>query len=459
MKVLLLVILAALVHAVRGFAPDHADAAATALGAGCVLLAGFLAGRVFKDLGLPRLTGYLTAGIIFGPQVLDVVSAATIGNLAILKGLAVSLLALTAGLEMHLPTIRPYLKSVGWILVIAILGTTVALGLAIIALREFLPFLDPLDTAQLLAVALVLGLCLSSQSPLVVVAIRNEMGADGPVTKTILSVVVFADLVVIVLFAIATTVAKGTFGEAADAGETAKTLALHVGGSMVAGLVVGFLVALYLGRVRGGGPLFVAAVAFVIAEVGDRLHLDPLVVSLAAGIFVRNMSNVTERLHDALEAAGFPVYIAFFALAGAGVHLHALVVIGLPALLFVVIRAIGFYGGTRLAARIAKAPPAVGRYVAFGLMPQAGLSLALATLFATNFPFITKDGVAGADLVFAIVALNELIAPILFRQALIRSGEAGQLDVRRTPSDNDSALTHVDATPASPPSPVPPDAA
>jgi len=424
MNVVLLIALTVLVKAVGSFAPESANAAAVALAVGFLLIAGFFAGKIFKDLGLPKLTGYLAAGIVFGPELMDVVSAPVLRSLGVFKGVAVSLLALTAGLEMHLPTIRPLLRSVGWIMAIAVLGTIVLLTVTALAAQDMLPFFGPLDAAQTIAVAIVLGICTSAQSPAVAVAVRDETAADGPMVKTMLAVVVFADLVVIVLFAIATTLAQSVFGASTDALATAASLGWHVGGSIAVGVVIGFLVALFVGRIEGAHALFIGAIAFVIAEVGERLHLDPLVVSLAAGIVIRNLSSVADRVHHAVEAAGYPVYIAFFAIAGAGVHLHALALFVLPALLIVVVRASGFFVGTRVAARLAGSPDTVRRYGAFGLMPQAGLALALAALFRESFPMLGSDA---GDLVFSVVALNEMIAPIAWRVAILKSGEAGQL--------------------------------
>jgi hypothetical protein len=51
------------------------------------------------------------------------------------------------------------------------------------------------------------------------------------------------------------------------------------------------------------------------------------------------------------------------------------------------------------------------------------LALALAILFARSFPQL---GAEASALVFGVVALNELISPILYRWALVRSGEAGK---------------------------------
>lgn len=458
MKLILIAAVALFATAVREFAPDATGASATALAAGVLLLAGFFAGGLFKMLGLPKLTGYLAAGIVFGPHVLDVVSSGMLKDLNPFKGVAVALLALTAGLEMHVPTIRPLFRSVRWILTLAVLGTTLLLIALVFFAAPLLPFLDGLETAQLIGVAVALGIALSAQSPAVVVAVRDEVQADGPLVKTVLAVVVFADLIVIVIFGIATTVGRSTFGESTDLLDTVLTLGWHVGGSVLIGAVLGGLIALFSARIEGGSALFIAAVAFVIAEVGDRLHLDPLVLALTAGIVIRNFTPVADRVHHAVEAAGYPVYIAFFAIAGAGVHLDSLAIMAIPATLIVLVRAAGYWTGTWAAARIAEAPAVVGRLGGFGLMPQAGLALALAALFAQSFPSL---GSGAGDLVFSVVAMNEMIAPIVFRIALLRSGEAGRLK----PHDPEppSPLAHdpfviEPPVPPLPPAPPVPDA-
>jgi Kef-type K+ transport system membrane component KefB len=118
------------------------------------------------------------------------------------------------------------------------------------------------------------------------------------------------------------------------------------------------------------------------------------------------------------------VYIGFFAVAGATIHLDELLVVGAPALLFVAIRALSFITGCRVAGRIAGTSEVVSKYSGFGLLPQSGLALALAILFARIFP---NFGNSAAALVFSIVGINELVAPVLYRWAIIRSGEAGKL--------------------------------
>jgi hypothetical protein len=86
-------------------------------------------------------------------------------------------------------------------------------------------------------------------------------------------------------------------------------------------------------------------------------------------------------------------------------------------------RAAGFIGLGWVATTAAQATDSVRKYIGFGLMPQAGLALALALLFVKTFP---KLGEGASALVFGGVAINEMIAPVLYRFALVRTGEAGQ---------------------------------
>jgi len=273
----------------------------------------------------------------------------------------------------------------------------------------------------------VLAVTTVAQSPAVVVALRDETEAEGPVARTALGVVVLADLVVIVLFALASAFAKSVLGGDADVLRTMRELGWELFGSLGVGVVVGVVVAIYLRQVRGSAALFLLAACIGVAEIGSRVHLDPLLVALAAGMLLRNVTELGDRLLHEVEGAALPVYVVFFAVAGATIHLDVLPLVWLPALAIVGTRAFGLLAGTRLAARVAGAPPEVGRYAGFGLLPQAGLALALAMLFARTFPTF---GEGAAALTLGVVAINEVVAPVFFRLALLRSGEAGQRRVR-----------------------------
>lgn len=421
MNIVLIVLLTALAHAARSF-HGGAGSAGTALSLGYLLLVGLFVGDVFKQARLPKLTGYIMTGIVSGPAVLDVVPVAALERLALFSGVAVALIALTAGLEMELPAIKPLFRTIAWISLCAVLGTAIALSIVVLVVSPLLPFMKGMSFGSRVAVSLVLGVMGSAQSPAVVVALRKELEADGPVARTVLAVVVIGDLLVILMFALTSSLAKVVIGSNEAISNTVQLLAWEIVGSLLAGAVIGAILAVYIRKVAQSAALFVVAVCFVVAEVGRRLHFDPLLVCLAAGMLVRNATKVGDLLHDSIETSSMPVYIVFFAVAGATIHLDALAKLAIPVIIIVLARGGSLVFGTRTGARLAEAPEAVRRWAGFGLLPQAGLALALAMLFAKAFPEFGGDASA---LILGIVGMNELVAPAVYRFALVRSGEAG----------------------------------
>lgn len=433
MRLIFILILAGLMHAARSFSPDTTGgggAAGTALACGYLLLSAFLMGSVFKSFRLPRLTGYLVTGVLVGPQVLNLVSQGMVSNLQIFNGVATALIALTAGVELDLGSMKSLLKSISWLTGLTVCGTILLISSAVFLLGGRIPFLQHLPATHVAALSLVLGVTMVAQSPAVVVALQSEMASDGPLTRTVLGVVVLSDLLVIVLFALVSSVAKSFFGTRLDAFHTAGALAWQVLGSIAIGACVGATISIYLRFVKGRAALFVLATAFLVAEVGQRIDLDPLLVALAAGVLIRNLTAHGKRLQEEIEVSSLGVYVVFFAVTGATIHIRELLVVGLPAVVLVLTRAGGFIGLGRLATTFAKAPEVVRKYIGFGLMPQAGLALALALLFVKTFP---QFGGEASALVFGGVAINEMIAPVLYRFALVKTGEAGKAEEAHTP--------------------------
>lgn len=433
-RLFLVLAMGGLMEAVLSFAGQSTEriaAAAVVLSVGFVLITSLFVGKIFAAARLPKLTGYLMTGIVAGPAVLGYLDQESVGGLRLVNGMAIALIALTAGSEMNFRALRPLMRSIAWISGLAVVGTAVLLGVATFLLRGHLAFMTEMTLTEQLAVAAVMGVVVVAQSPAVVVAIRAETGADGPVARTVLGVVVLADLLVIVLFAIASSIATSVLAGTADVGATVLGVAWELFGSMGVGVLVGAILAAYLRLVKQGLDLFVLTSCLLVAEVGQRLHLDPLIVMLAAGMFVENVMRQGERLRHSFEAASLPVYILFFTVAGASIHLEAIPAFALPAAVLVLVRALGLWGGTRIAARAAAAPEPVVQYAGFGLLPQAGLAIALALLFARTFPTF---GEQAGTLTLGIVAINELIAPALLRWAFVRSGEGAKAESSATSS-------------------------
>lgn len=389
---------------------------------GILLLTADTFGAVAHDLRLPRLVGYLVAGLVLGPSVARIVPAGVLEDLSMMKRLAVGLIGLLAGAELRLADLRERHRTIILVLAFQTLAVLTALLLTALVLRSWIPFLEELDAGSLFFVALLFAVLLTVNSPMVTLALLTETRATGPLAKTTLGVVLVADLVVILLFTGAFSLARASLGGGASgAPEVLLQLLREVFGSIVAGAFVGAVVSLYLHFVKRELVLFAVVVVFATAAAAQALHFELLLSLVVAGFLVENVAPVrAEPLVQALHQTAFPVFVIFFAMAGAELHIQEFASVWPLVLLVALVRIAAIRGSATFAGRLAGAEPAVVRYGWTGLVSQAGVALGLATIVADRLPVV---GLAMQAVTIGVIAFNESIGPILFRRGLERAGE------------------------------------
>lgn len=414
--------IAALTYATRSFVPRGA----TITGSGAALAFGFLlivavqAARICDRLKMPQLTGYILIGIFFGPEVAGLVSAKMLPDLALVKGTAVGLIAFLAGCELNIRHLRPKLRALGTTAVLTMVGAALLLFALFYALTFLLPVSADFSTLQRMTVALIAANVLAAYSPAVVVAIVAETKSSGPLSESALTIVVLADLVIVVTYALSSTFAHGVFPS--ESQESALALLMpHIFGSIVAGLIAGGVLALYVSRVGARSGIFTFAVLFVSAEAGAALHLNPLLVGLTAGLLLENVTAIGGHpLTKAAEVVAMPTFAIFFAVVGAEIQLQAFLHTAPFAIGAALLRALGIYAGAHIAARIVGSDRVFATRLTLGLLPQAGVAIALAALLLADFhPW----GKVVGTIVLGTIIVNQLIAPVLFRNALVAAGE------------------------------------
>jgi Kef-type K+ transport system membrane component KefB len=420
---LLLVAIAGLMQAARSFTAA-AGASATELAFGFLLLIAFFMARVVSRFGLPRLTGYLLAGVIAGPFVLELVTREMTDSLKVVNGVATCILGLTAGAELNFARVRPVMGALRAVIVLAVLGAIAAIGGVLFLIRPMLPVFDGLSTTDSIAVCAVIAVGLTPQSPSVIMALLSETRADGPLSQFMLASVVVADLVVVLCYAITAAVAGAAIGTGVDVTDLVLSVSWELLGSVCFGIAVGMLIGAFLRSVRRGAAMFALLICIVVAEIGSRVHLDPLIVTLAAGVWLENFSRAdASALLGGFESAQLPVFLVWFALSGARLDLAQLWTVLVPVLILAAARAGWLFVGSRVACALTTAPRVVARFGWIGLVPQAGLSLALLVVIPNNFP---SFGGAAAVMILSLLGVNLLVSPVILRGALIRSGEAGK---------------------------------
>jgi len=402
-------------------APLSVPDAGTDLALGFILIFAYLFGKQSARLRLPSITGYLFAGLLCGPFVLGFLNRGDVNHLQLLDGLALSLIALTAGGEMHLDRLRGRFKSifslVGFQTLFIVTGF---LLLGWIARPLFAPLAGG-DAAGLAAFVLLLGTLATATSPSTTIAVITETRARGPFTDLVLSAAVVKDFFVIGFFAFALSVSRSLLStdSSFDAGFLGHVLE-EIGGSVLIGAAVGAGIILYLRYINRELTVFILAIAFFTYQISHDSGFHPLMICLTAGFLVQNLSPHGDCLIQALEKVSTPVYVIFFAISGASLDLHALRAGWLLAVICVLWRALLKFGGTWVGARLAGESDEVQKRGWGGFISQAGVTLGMAVIIEDAFP---EWGGSFKALVLALIAINQVIGPIFLQKLLLSFGE------------------------------------
>lgn len=410
--------------------PHISQAEETTMALGFVLLASYLAGSLCPKVRMPKITGYMLAGVFFGPYFLpmlspslEVLSHESILELELVNHVALGLIAFTAGGELKISSLKKRWKALLSITFIQSGAAFLGVGSLLYFLSGVLPGLSNFGPTERLAMAALLACTAMANSPSTTIAVINETESDGPVTEIALGVTVIKDMLVIASFAATMSVCRAmlTPGQGFDL-TFALDLAWEIVGSLLIGLVLGWLLSLYIGKWGAELPILLMGVAFLADYLAEPAHLHGLLICMMAGFVVENFSPHGHTFVHAVEKNSLPVYVVFFSLGGAEMELPALKVVGLVATVLVLARGFFTWLGTSAAARISKESTTVQRCAWTGFLGQAGVTLGFAVLVSKEFPTI---GDQLRTIIVAAIALNQVFGPVIMRYGLAAAGEIG----------------------------------
>ena len=399
-------------------------AGSAALALGVALVAAAIVGWLFAFLRLPRITGYLAFGLICGPAVANIITSGMARDLQAASGFAIALIAFIAGLQFQLRPEGATLWRITLLAAVTVIVTWIGMAALLFVAWPWLPLAPELSGTVRLAAVGLSAVVLVGVSPTVTVAVIAEARARGSLSALATTVVVLIELIVIALFVLllqAAHVVEGT----PDASGWATVMATvwRLGGSMAFGALVGSCFALYVKYVGRELTVALLAMCAIIAGVGSRFGLEPLLAGVSAGLIVQYAREESrDALLDALRAGAMPVLVLFFAAIGASMNVEAIATIGVIALAASVARLVFLRAGVGAARRVVALDTPASRALWRALLSTSGVTLGLTVLIAVDYP---DWGSHLQTLVVAVVAICELGGPILFRAALAEMGEVG----------------------------------
>ena len=385
-----------------------------------MLFSGFAMTRLTKLARLPNVTGYILAGILIGPYVLNLVPQRIIDGTDFLSDIALAFIAFSTGEFFKLPVLKKSGMKVVWITVFE----AVLASVFIFILTYFILRLD-------LAFSIVLAALASATAPASTMMTIRQTGAKGDFVDTLLQVVALDVVVGLVLYSIAISIALASLsGVSGFSFETLGNPVLLNLLVLLLGSIFGLFMKLLMPQKRSTDNKLIIAIAllFTFCGVCALLGISPLLGCMAMGTVYTNVAE-DDKLFKQLNYFSPPILLLFFVRSGMSFRLDTLFStsaagLGVPLLAvgvsYFFVRILGKYLGAWLGCRMVKKPPKVRNFLGLALIPQAGVAICLAALGARTLG--GETGQALQTIILSSSVLYELVGPGCAKLALFCSG-------------------------------------
>ena len=386
-----------------------------------MLFAGFLVTRLTKKLKLPNVTGYILAGILIGPYVLDVIPHPMIQQMDFVTDMALAFIAFGVGRYFKLSKLRES----GWGIIVLTLSEALVAS-AFVTVSMLVVFHLPLPFC------LLLGAIASATAPASTIMTIRQFKAKGPFVNTILQVVALDDAVALIAFSVCSAAAVALAGKGGfTAGEILFPLLWNLL-AVASGGLGGWVLHKLIDGNRSDDHRLILLVAFLLLITGlcSALDVSPLLSCMALGTVYINVGG-GEEIFDRLSAASPPVLLLFFTLSGIRLDLPMLATAGVIGVVYFIVRIAGKYAGAWAGAKAIGAPESTRKYLGLALIPQAGVSIGLAALGQRILP--AETGALLSTIILSSGVLYEMVGPACAKLSLYLSGTLHRDDHHHCP--------------------------
>jgi Kef-type K+ transport system membrane component KefB len=402
---------------------------------GILVLCGFVFGELVRWAGLPRVTGYILAGLLLNPSLFGLFPSGFPQAAQPVVDISLAFITFTIGGSLTPDKLKQTGAGIFAVTVCETVGTflLISVGMAVLlTLSGLLPGGLQSSAPAIAAFAILLGSLGAPTDPSATLAVEHEYGAKGELSRAILGIAAFDDALGILLFSL------GSAGAAAllSAGPFSPGPALleagyAICGGLALGASLGWLFTLvcrwfrFLAESEGAYIILILGMLCTGFGTAGALGMDELMTTLVAGVVVGNRNprrgmifRMMERYTEEL------VFLFFFALSAMHLEISLAGPFWLLTAGFVVFRAAGKWLGVMAGAGFGRLGRTVRAYAAGGLIPQGGIVIGLA-LMLQNQPQFAGIANLFLNVVMGATLVHEIFGPLIAKSVLKRAGEIG----------------------------------
>ncbi|MCI7278328.1 MAG: cation:proton antiporter, partial [Faecalibacterium sp.] len=226
-----------------------------------MLFSGFAMTRITKRLRLPNVTAYIVAGILIGPYCLNLVPGRVVSGMSFIADIALAFIAFSTGEFFKFSTLK---KSGAKVMIITVMEACLASVLVFIVVY----FVLGLE----LNFSIVLAALASATAPASTVMTIRQTRAKGEFVETLLQVVALDDMVGLLAYSIAISVALASMTGDFHAGSIVRPILLNIAVFVLGGLF-GLILKLLLHK-RSTDNRLIVSVAVLFTFCGICAMLD-----------------------------------------------------------------------------------------------------------------------------------------------------------------------------------------
>lgn len=396
-------------------------------GLAVILFAGFLVTRLTNLFKLPKVSGYILAGVLIGPGTLGLAPGSLTEHLGFVNDVALAFIAFSAGKYFKKKVLQEAGLKVIWITVCEALTA----GLLVTLVMRFCFGLH-------MDFALILGAIATATAPASTLMTIQQYHAKGEFVNTLLQVVALDDVVCLMAYSVVITIVNARQSGAVHVLDVALPILLNLL-SLLLGFVCGILLEKLItpGRSRDNRLILVLVMLLGISGICSFFDISPLLACMVMGATYINVTR-DKKLYRQIQNFTPPIMSLFFVTSGMSLDLGAIRTVGIIGLAYFFVRIVGKYAGAFFSCKIAGKSPELQKYLGLALIPQAGVAIGLAFLGERQLP--AGMGNLLLTIILSSSVLYELAGPPAAQKALQLAG------VLREPVAEEGKAAEADKT-------------
>lgn len=396
---------------------------------------GAVLGWLCELVHIPSITGYFFSGILVGVILMLTESTTVFADLEVVGSIALTFIAFELGTRLYLKKVA---HNVSEVILIVICQAVFTIGLVF---GLFMAFGAPWE------MALLAGVIAMATSPATIMVLSRKYKSKGHLTDAIMPHIGFDDIVGVILFAIALSIASAVNSHTEVSFEIAFWEPfLEIFGSILVGGGIGAVLALFISLTKNKDPeykqnfltesilavILLTALSFADFQIGEvKFVLSPILMPMFAGILFTNLvpKIVRKQNDEAIDSFTPPFILTFFALIGMELVVSMIdleysiwVVIGLT-LLYVIVRVVGKQAGVFVGSKLKKTPKEIVKYLVWTMLPQATVSVGMAQIVLSDEALPEKWRVILFTVILIAAGIYNVVGPTISEKALIASKE------------------------------------